>query len=93
MVSEGRITEIFCIVDDFCKEFNQTVEKHSIDHDCTKKRRNRTFKLSDSEVITILIRFHLYNARCLKCFYINYVCRYMKEYFLQEVSYNCFVEL
>lgn len=93
MISEDKITEIFCIVDDFCKEFDRTVEKHSLDQDCSIKRRNRAFKLSDSEVITILVYFHSYNARCLKHFYINHVCRYMKQYFPQTVSYNRFVEL
>lgn len=93
MISEDKITEIFCIVDDFCKEFNQTVEKHSINQNSIKKRRNRTFKLSDSEIITILIYFHSSNARNLKHFYISHVCRHMKNYFPQTVSYNRFVEL
>jgi hypothetical protein len=41
--------------------------------ECPKKLRNRKFTMSDSEVITILILFHLMNYRDLKHFYINHV--------------------
>lgn len=77
----------------FCKEFEKTIEKHSIDQNNTKKRRKRAFKMSDSEVITILILFHLKNYRCLKHFYITHIQKHMTSEFPQTVSYNRFVEL
>jgi len=49
--------------------------------------------MSDSEVITILIYFHLKQYRNLKHFYISHVQTHWKEYFPQTVSYNRFVEL
>ncbi len=76
----------------FCKEFEKTIEKHSIDQNNTKKRRKRAFKMSDSEVITILILFHLKNYRCLKHFYITHIQKHMTSEFPQTVSYNRFVE-
>ena len=30
MLTTDKITEIFCIADDFCKEFAQEVKKHQI---------------------------------------------------------------
>lgn len=49
--------------------------------------------LSDVEVITILVLFHLHSYRCLKHFYLGYVCKHMQDCFPKIVSYNRFVEL
>ena len=93
MLSVDKITEIFCLVDDFCKEIELATEGHLLKEDASKKLRNRKFKMSDSEVITILIIFHLMNYRELKHFYINYVQVHLKPEFPDTVSYNRFVEL
>lgn len=88
-----KITEIFCSVDDFCKEISKTMEGHRLTTGSPKKQRNRKFAMSDSEVITIMILFHLMRYRDLKHFYINYVQTHMKAEFPVTVSYNRFVEL
>lgn len=93
MFSVDKITEIFCIVDDFCIEFDKVKDGHVLDKDNSKKRRNRSFKLSDSEVITIMILFHAGQFRNIKHFYINYVMTHLQKEFPQTVSYNRFVEL
>jgi hypothetical protein len=85
--------EIFCSVDDFCKEIEKVMEGHLLGTEGPKKLRNRKFSMSDSEVITILILFHLMNYRDLKHFYINHVQKNMKSEFPVTVSYNRFVEL
>lgn len=90
---KDKITEIFYLVDEFCKEFDCAKAERIIDEDSTKKRRNRKFKLNESEVITILIFFHLGQFRNLKHFYINYVQKHMQKEFPETVSYNRFVEL
>ena len=88
-----KITEIFYIIDEFCKEFEKVKEGHVLQKDSIKKARNRKFKLDDSEVITILILFHLGQYRNLKHFYIFYVQKHMQKEFPETVSYNRFVEL
>lgn len=88
-----KITEIFYLVDEFCKEFDLAKEGHIIDENSSKKRRKRKFTLSDSEVITILTIFHLGQFRNLKHFYIYYVQKHMQKEFPKTVSYNRFVEL
>lgn len=93
MISIDKLTEIFCIVDDFCIEFDKAKEGHVIENNSNKKTRKRKFTLSDSEVITIMIFFHAGNFRNLKHFYINYVQVYLKKEFPNTVSYNRFVEL
>ena len=93
MITNDKITEIFYIADEFCKEFYKVVEEQSLPSNTSKKRRNKPCKLSDSEIITILILFHLKNYRNLKHFYIYYVQVHLKDYFPKTVSYNRFVEL
>lgn len=93
MISNDKITQIFCIVDDFCKEMTQILNENSIQSDNSAKTRNRKSKMSDSEVITIMVLFHLKGYRCLKHFYINYVKQHMQSEFPETVSYNRFVEL
>ena len=57
MLSDDKITEIYCLADDLCKFFNETVEKHSIEADDGERHRNKPNRLSDAEVITILVVF------------------------------------
>lgn len=89
MFCSNKITEIFCKVDDFCKEFIPVWEKAMI----STKKRNRKFTMSVSEVMTIQILFHLSGYREFKSFYLGYVQKFMKEYFPKTVSYNRMVEL
>ncbi len=30
MITEDKVTELFCIADDFCKEFNSEIKKNAI---------------------------------------------------------------
>jgi len=89
----SKITEIFYLADEFCKEFNKAKAGHILSEEAAKKTRNRKFTLSDSEVITIMILFHLGNYRTFKHFYINYIQKHLRSDFPQTVSYNRFVEL
>ncbi len=93
MISNDKITEIFCVLDDFCKEIDEIINQNMILENTSKKKRNRKSKISDSEVITIMILFHLKGYRCLKHFYINHVTKHMTDDFPQTVSYNRFKSL
>ena len=87
-----KIIDVFVKVDDFCKFFDQEIKKHQI-VDPNIVTRNRKASLSDSEIITILIAFHLGHFTNLKHFYLEHICIYYKDYFPKLVSYNRFVEL
>ena len=93
MVTDSKIIEIFCLLDDFSKEYNTLIAENSLPEPNGKKRRNRKSKMSDGEVMTILVLFHLKSYRNLKHFYINHVCKFMCNEFPELVSYNRFVEL
>ena len=59
MLTKDKIIEIFCIADDFCKEYAQEVRKHKMLPTDGKKRRNRSCEMSDCEIITILLQKQL----------------------------------
>ena len=62
MLTEDKITELFCIADDFCKEFDAEIKKNAVLPSADgKKRRNRASRMSQAEMITIMMAFH-YNT-------------------------------
>lgn len=94
MITEDKVTEIFCIADDFCKKFNEEIKKNAVLPSADgKKRRNRACRMSDSEMITIMIVFHYNSFRNFKHYYCQCVCRHWKHLFPDALSYNRFVEL
>lgn len=95
MLTLDKITEIFFLADEYCIHFNKHIDECVIklDDDTQHKTRIRACGLSDSEVITILICFHLSDYRTLKHFYCDYVSVYLNREFPGLVSYNRFVEL
>ena len=93
MISDTKIIEIFCNLDDFMKEFETVLIKNSISDSSLPKKRNRRSKMSKSEVMTIMVIFHLKSYRNLKHFYLYYVSKHMDDFFPDLVSYNRFVEL
>jgi hypothetical protein len=88
MIIYSKITEIFCLVDEFCKEYDELVNKHLLGNPS-----KRPSIMSKSEVITITILFQLSGFRTFKHFYTSYVQKHMKEVFPKTVSYNRFTEL
>ena len=85
------IEDIFCEIDDFCKEFYQEQTEYLLPN--LNRKRNRYCRMSSSEIMTILILFHLSHYRTFKDFYHECVIRYLKSYFPDLVSYNRFLEL
>jgi hypothetical protein len=86
--TQDKITEIFYLSDEFCKEFKKSIDGHLIGNAAKRKP-----KMEDSEVITILIIFHGMQFKNLKHFYLNYVQKHLTHLFPNTVSYNRFVEL
>ncbi len=91
MNTDDKIIEIFCSVDDFCASFIEVLKTKQLAG--KPKKRNRPCTMSESEVITIAVYFHLKAFRNFKFYYVHYVCKHLKDYFPKTVSYNRFVEL
>ena len=80
------------MADDFCKEFSFQQEKYMIE-DKKIGHRNKPNRMSDAEMMVILILFHSGGFRCFKHYYKEYVCKHLEHLFPHRVSYNRFVEL
>lgn len=86
--TEDKITEIFYLADEFCKEFEAYLSTKIIGN---KPKRKPT--MTTSEVVTITVLFHSGAFRNMKHFYLNYVQKHLSKEFPNTVSYNRFTEL
>ena len=93
MITKDKITEIFCIVDDFCKEFDVEIAKLALQEPDGIKHRKRKWRMSRAEIMTILICFHFNDFRNFKHYYLFYVREHMRDLFPEQLSYNRFIEL
>ena len=57
-LTTDKITEIYCIADGFYKEFSKEIKNRQILPDDGKRHGNRSFAMSDAEIITVMICFH-----------------------------------
>ena len=57
MITKDKVTEIFCIIDEFDKNFDLELKKNLLPVTDGKQHRNRKASLSDSELMTILLLF------------------------------------
>lgn len=85
-----ELLAIFCDVDDFCKAYEEYCEKHLL---MNKNQIVPKTSMYLSEIMTIVIYFHLSNYRTFKWYYNKFVCKTLKSYFPKLVSYNRFVEI
>lgn len=84
------ITEIFYEVDNFCQEFIKEWNKFLLTDETKKVEGSRMIM---SEVMTIVIFFHLSSYKNFKYFYLEKICKDYADYFPNIVSYNRFIEL
>ena len=57
MITEDKVTEIFCMADDFCNFFDAMTTKYTLKP--TRKRKyHRSSTMSKAEVMLIIILFH-----------------------------------
>jgi hypothetical protein len=87
------LTAIFCDVDDFCKDFEHYCKTHLLSENIEDNRFFPKSQMTMSEVVTIVIFFHLSQYRTFKWYYKNYVCKQLKSCFPKLLSYNRFVEI
>ncbi len=55
MTTDYKVTELFCIIDEFCKHFDAENAGNLQEDNSGVKRRRRAASLSDSEIMTIKI--------------------------------------
>lgn len=84
------LLELFCDVDDFYKMITTWSEHQLLGQ---SNRPGPKPKLSVSEIMTIIIYFHMSRYRDFKTYYTQYVQRHLRSEFPELVSYNRLVEL
>ena len=57
MTTHYKVTELFCIIAEFCKHFDAENAGNLLEDNSGVKRRRRQASLSDSEIMTILLYF------------------------------------
>lgn len=92
-ITRDKITEIFCIIDDFTKEYDQEIAQMGLSAPDGRKHRKRKCGMSRSEIMAILIFFHFNTFRNFKHYYLFYVQKHMRDLFPKQLSYNRFIEL
>jgi len=93
MLTPDKIIEIFCLIDNFCKDYAVEASKHPFLGDSEKKHRNRSCEMSDSEIITILLLFHFGTFENFKHYYLFFIGVHLKNEFPKQLSYNRFIEV
>jgi transposase len=86
-----RLTEVFCLMDDFCQAFEPEWEKHLLANG--HKKRQRPASLCLSELMTLAVLFHQLRFRQFKSFYLLYAQRYLRAEFPGLPSYQRCLEL
>ena len=91
MITESKVIELFCMANNFCKFFDAMLAKDTL-KPAAKRKYHHDSTMSKAEIMLILILFYDSGYRCLKHFYLEKVCKYMRHLFPKVVSYNRFVE-
>lgn len=93
MISINKVIEVFCIADDFRKEFDADLAKYSLKAQDGGKHRARKGRMSDAEIMTILLCFH-FNTFCnFKHYYLFFVRKHLSQEFPDSLAYNRFVKI
>lgn len=85
-----NITALFYCIDEFCKTFEEWEKHRLID---TGRKRHRPCEMTLSEMLTIMVLFHVSPCKVFKYFYIHHVGELHKKDFPKLISYNRFVQL
>ena len=85
-----KVTEFYVEMDDFHIEFTKMTENRPKIEDSLIKRRKRSGKLSDSEMMSIYLLFHFGQFTNFKHFYLHYVCKHLDDLFVDLISYERF---
>lgn len=85
-----NIIALFFCIDEFCKTFEEWEKHRLID---TGRKRYRPCEMSLSEMLTIMVIFHVSPCKVFKYFYLHYLPHAHKQDFPNLISYNRFVQL
>jgi len=92
-MTRHEFNQIYPSVNSFCEKFQSEIRSHRLKSlGDGHRHRNRSCRMTDAQMITLLIGFHMSSYRCFKHYYIKMVQEH-KELFPGLLSYNRFVEI
>ena len=95
MITADKVTETFCVLDEFCKNLEAELTKNlhiaPIDEGY-KQMRNRKRQMAKSKIMTILLCYHFGSFPNFKHYYLFLNKEQLASYFSKAVSYTRFVE-
>lgn len=86
-----ELVALFYLIDEFCQEFEPKWRAERLASG--EQQRNRSGRMSLSEILTVTIHFHQSNYRNFKHYYLDYVGTQLGSDFPSLVSYTRFLEL
>ena len=84
MITKDKVTEIFCIIDEFDKNLSAELAKTCVYRPITvtaNATETARAGLSESEIMTILVCYHFGVYRNFKEYYLNWVKGVMRQDF------------
>lgn len=94
IIDTAKVVEVFCFIDDFCKEVEDYFTHHPLPKGLSEKHpAGRKPSLSESEVLTILVLYHLSGFKCFEYYYQRLVLGQLRSFFPKAVSYTQFLSL
>lgn len=70
MITEDKVTELFCLAYDFCTFFDAMMAKYTLKSD-QKQNFHLESNISKAEIILIMIPFHNSGYRCQTHFFLE----------------------
>lgn len=86
-----KLVELFCDVDDFCQTFIPQWQQQLLEDGTRQSKRGS--RMTASEMMTIVIGFHMSNQRDFKNYYTGLVTRFYRAEFPKLLSYTHFLEV
>lgn len=94
IIDTCKVVEVFCFIDDFCNEVKAYFASHPLPKGLFEKQPSgRRPSLSESEVLTILVLYHLSGFKCFEYYYRRLVLGELRSFFPKAVSYTQFLSL
>ncbi len=85
------IVFLYYFIDEFCKLYKKWESSKLIS--CAPVSKGRQPSLSLSELLTIMVCYHLSGYKCFKYFYLYDICGKHKDKFPNLISYSRYVQL
>ena len=90
---EYQLLQLYIFVDDACLLMRAWATQHWVAEGIPSKPARRVPKISESEIMTILIFYHYSGYKCFEYYYKSLVLNDLKTYFPTAPSYHYFLAL